>query len=405
MPFNDLPLKWHAIISAINSLEVPKPYSRRILQGVVVAPPRNHMLPDLMKGGPFQAQPLGPGLRPPEEAKGPFGRSLSSGRLTNLLLKAAFTTQAPDSGSTDCLQEKPVETAPSPGFGENLHPGARAGGSSSPSPVVFPMRSPPSGTTPPQDRCTCIFSGHCCSFADPIAANLEGAVTFEVPDLPEETLVEQEHTKALHGLRFTLAFVQHVLEIAALKGSAGEVAVGPEYQLPASLVADQISQLSREWSFTEQLVLYLKVAKLLSAGLQMAIEQIRAGKLCLSSTVKQVVHKLNELYKSSVLSCQSLSLRLQRFFVDKRWLMDCVPSIRAEKLIFSYAVQMVQSAALDEIFHHREDCMQRYHKALLLMEGLQQILTDQTDVENIDKCKLCIERRLLALLTGFSARC
>lgn len=40
-------------------------------------------------------------------------------------------------------------------------------------------------------------------------------------------------------------------------------------------------------SFAEQLVLYLKVAELLSSGLQTAIDQIRAGKLCLSSTVKQ----------------------------------------------------------------------------------------------------------------------
>lgn len=34
-------------------------------------------------------------------------------------------------------------------------------------------------------------------------------------------------------------------------------------------------------------MLYLKVAELLSSGLQTAIEQIKAGKLCLSSTVKQ----------------------------------------------------------------------------------------------------------------------
>lgn len=37
-------------------------------------------------------------------------RSLSAGRLTDLLLKAAFGTQAPDSGSVDSLQEKPMET-------------------------------------------------------------------------------------------------------------------------------------------------------------------------------------------------------------------------------------------------------------------------------------------------------
>lgn len=34
-------------------------------------------------------------------------------------------------------------------------------------------------------------------------------------------------------------------------------------------------------------MLYLKAAELLSSGLQTAIDQIRAGKLCLSSTVKQ----------------------------------------------------------------------------------------------------------------------
>ena len=40
--------------------------------------------------------------------------------------------------------------------------------------------------------------GHCCSFADPVTTNLEGAVTFEAPDLPEETLME---VRAQAGVR------------------------------------------------------------------------------------------------------------------------------------------------------------------------------------------------------------
>lgn len=63
------------------------------------------------------------------------------------------------------------------------------------------------------------------------------------------TRPQQEHTEILHGLRFTLVFVQHVLEIASLKGSASEMAGGPEYQLQESVVADQISLLSREWGW------------------------------------------------------------------------------------------------------------------------------------------------------------
>lgn len=50
----------------------------------------------------------GPGLVPAPHCSSP-SRSLSTGRLTDLLLKAAFGTQAPDSGSTDSLQEKPMD--------------------------------------------------------------------------------------------------------------------------------------------------------------------------------------------------------------------------------------------------------------------------------------------------------
>uniref|UniRef100_A0A452RR52 Unc-51 like autophagy activating kinase 1 n=1 Tax=Ursus americanus TaxID=9643 RepID=A0A452RR52_URSAM len=398
---NPLPPILGSPTKAMPAFDFPKtPSSQNLLtllarQGVVMTPPRNRTLPDLSEAGPFHGQQLGPGLRPSED-KSPFGRSLSTGRLTDLLLKAAFGTQAPDSGSTDSLQEKPMEIAPSAGLGGNLLPGARAGGASSPSPVVFTVGSPPSGTTPPQGPRARMFSvgsssslgsagsssarhlapgacseaapeapapGHCCTFADPVTVNLEGAVTFEAPDLPEETLMEVSAPRC--GRQFP-----------GPGGGGG---------------------------FAEQLVLYLKVAELLSSGLQTAIDQIRAGKLCLSSTVKQVVRKLNELYKASVVSCQGLSLRLQRFFLDKQRLLDRIQSVTAEKLIFSHAVQTVQSAALDEMFHRREDCVQRYHKALLLMEGLQHILTDQADVENIAKCKLCIERRLSALLTGICA--
>ncbi|XP_075024205.1 serine/threonine-protein kinase ULK1 isoform X6 [Calonectris borealis] len=393
MQRSPLPTIMGSPTKAVSPFEFPKtPSSQNLLtllahQGVMMTPTRNKTLPDLKEMGHFHCQQTGLGLRPVEEIK---GRSLSTGRLTDLLLKAAFGAQISEAGSSDSLNnEKPMEIAvgsssslSSGGSFTGRHLAVGTGGDAVEGPSSLRY-----------------------AFADPITANLEGAVTFEAPELPEETLMEQEHTDILRSLRFTLAFVHYVMEIAALKGSSSEMSssVTSEYQLQESVVADQISLLSREWSYAEQLVLYLKVAELLSSGLQMAIEQIKAGKLCLSSTVKQVVKKLNELYKSSVSSCHCLNMRLQRFFLDKQKLMDRINSITAEKLIFSYAVQMVQSAALDEMFHHREDCAQRYHKALLLMEGLLNIITEQGDIENINKCKLCIERRLSALLSGFCA--
>ncbi|XP_067862284.1 serine/threonine-protein kinase ULK1 isoform X2 [Heptranchias perlo] len=410
-------------------------------QGLTLASTRNRTVPDL---GPLHNQQIDFGLKPIDEIKGPFGRSLSAGKLSDLLLKAAFGGQISEAGSNDSLNaEKPMDiTAPAAAQGGYLYPGVGVAFSSSPAPVLFTVGSPPSGT-PPQSGRTRMFSvgssssmssvgsssgrvSHCspvgpgadssptsCEgpsslrfvYPDTITTNMEAMVTFEAPELPEETLMEREHTEILKNLRFTLVFVHCVMEIALAKGNPFEMcsSATSAYQLQESMVVDQISLLSKEWSYSEQLVLYMKVAELLSSALHMSKNQIKAGKLCPSSTVKQVVKKLNERYKSCVSHCRCLTVRLQRFFVDKQRLMDRINSITAEKLIYSHTVQMVQSTALDEMFQQGEDCVQRYHKALLLMEGLSQIITDQGDVDNISKCKQCIERRLSALQPGLCA--
>lgn len=131
-------------------------------------------------------------------------------------------------------------------------------------------------------------------------------------------------------------------------------------------------------SHAEQLVLYLKSAELLSTALHTAMERVKQGKLYPSATVKQgtspfiiiivvivhvrrrifkmilscpcaVVKRLNELYKSSVASCRSLSTRLERFFSRKHRLMDQITSITAERLLFSHTVQMVSKQNRPEI--------------------------------------------------------
>lgn len=142
-------------------------------------------------------------------------------------------------------------------------------------------------------------------------------------------------------------------------------------------------------SHAEQLVLYLKTTELLSTALHTAMEQVKQGKLYPSATVKQgrslfiqlkqkslisllfyfvhhpkaetiflcisactVVRRLNELYKSSVASCRSLSTHLEHFFSRKHRLMDQITSITAERLLFSHTVQMVgRKEGRQKLFH------------------------------------------------------
>lgn len=64
-----------------------------------------------------------------------------------------------------------------------------------------------------------------------------------------------------------------------------------------------------------------------------------------------VVRRLNDLYKSSVMSCRSLNARLERFFSRKHRLMDHINTITAERLLFSHTVQMVGFSAAFALSH------------------------------------------------------
>uniref|UniRef100_A0AAQ4NWW5 non-specific serine/threonine protein kinase n=1 Tax=Gasterosteus aculeatus aculeatus TaxID=481459 RepID=A0AAQ4NWW5_GASAC len=342
-------------------------------------------------------------------------RSLSTGRLSDMLLKATFGAHLVGEDSDESLNsEKSMDiTAP---------PTGRQRGflySDSPPPAIFTLGLQSRENTPP-DTTGPRMSGKCSpsyinsawllnsrllqggsrrnSESEAMDSTQHSSLVFHPPDLPEETLMEQAHTDELNELRFTLAFVLCVTELASSKCSMPEAVSSPDVSfLEQSLVTDQISLLSREWSYAEQLVLYMKAEEFLSSALHTAKETIKQGRLLPSATVKQVIRKLNELYKSCVTYCRTLNHRLQTFLLDKQKLMDRFNGLTAEKLIYSHTVEMVQCAALDEMFHYGTASVQRYHKALLLMEGLSRIITEEKDIDSIEKCKQCIERRLSAL--------
>uniref|UniRef100_A0A8C5QD82 Protein kinase domain-containing protein n=1 Tax=Leptobrachium leishanense TaxID=445787 RepID=A0A8C5QD82_9ANUR len=103
---------------------------------------------------------------------------------------------------------------------------------------------------------------------------------------------------------------------------------------------------------------------------------------------------LPDLKNISHFTCQQPGLGLlpveemKEPFVGLQNESDVLSDLRFYVWCFSY--NQVQSAALDEMFHHREDCVHRYHQALLLMDGLLNFMTEEADIENITKCELCV---------------
>ncbi|XP_051848062.1 serine/threonine-protein kinase ULK2 [Antechinus flavipes] len=377
-----------------------------------------------------------------QHSKATFGRSVSTGKLSDQQVKTPLGGQLYQ-GSTDSLNtERPMDTAPAGACGVVLGPPVPPGVSSRA--VMFTVGSPPSSATPPtctqmvlRTRTTSVGSnssgGSLCSTSGRVymgsppgiymgssppgaeaapslkyapygtsPPSLEGFITFEAPELPEETLMEREHTDTLRHLNTMLTFTECVLDLTAIRGGNPELCTSAVslYQIQESVVVDQISQLSKDWGQVEQLVLYMKAAQLLASSLHLAKAQIKSGKLNPSTAVKQVVKNLNERYKFCIAMCKKLTEKLNRFFSDKQRFIDEINSVTAEKLIYNCAVEMVQSAALDEMFQQTEDIVYRYHKAALLLEGLTKILQDPADIENVHKYKSSIERRLSALCYG-----
>ncbi|XP_064351400.1 serine/threonine-protein kinase ULK2 isoform X4 [Camelus dromedarius] len=365
-----------------------------------------------------------------QQIKAPFGRSVSTGKLSDQQVKAPLGGHQ---GSTDSLNaERPMDIAPAGACGVALAPpvGTAAGSRA----VLFTVGSPPHSAAAPTcahtvlrarpsagsggSLCGRVCTGSPpgpCSGASPPGAeaapglrhmpygasppSLEGLITFEAPELPEETLMEREHTDTLRHLNMMLMFTECVLDLTAVRGGSPELCTSAVslYQIQESVVVDQISQLSKDWGRVEQLVLYMKAAQLLAASLHLAKEQIKSGKLSPSAGVKQVVKNLNERYKFCITMCKKLTEKLNRFFSDKQRFIDEINSVTAETLIYHCAVETVQAAALDEMFQQTEDVVYRYHKAALLLEGLTKILQDPADIENVHKYKSSIERRLSAL--------
>ncbi|KAF7244308.1 Serine/threonine-protein kinase ULK2 [Varanus komodoensis] len=166
-----------------------------------------------------------------QHGKTAFGRSVSAGRLSDQQARAALGSQLYQ-GSTDSLNtERPMDTAPPGACGiVAVPPPVGSGGSSRA--VMFTVGSPPNSATPPtcthmvlRARTTSVGSsssgGSLCStsgrvlMGSPPGAymgssppgadaapclkympygvsppSLEGFITFEAPELPEETLME-----------------------------------------------------------------------------------------------------------------------------------------------------------------------------------------------------------------------
>ncbi|XP_043282720.1 serine/threonine-protein kinase ULK2 isoform X2 [Venturia canescens] len=202
-------------------------------------------------------------------------------------------------------------------------------------------------------------------------------LTFIAPELPEETLLEREHNEILAKLNFVVALCECVSEVARTRA-------GP---LGAPLGAMEQAGNAATKRRAEQVILFVRALQWLSSGLSLATQQLEAGRLQPTASVKEVVSTMNDKYRACLAECKQLnSAGLLR-----------QTGATADKILYNHAIQMCQSAALDELFGNPAECFQRYHTAQILFHSLSQHVNHSQDRALLIKYKAAVEKRLYVL--------
>lgn len=178
------------------------------------------------------------------------------------------------------------------------------------------------------------------------------------PELREGKLFQREHTEILTKLNFVMVLIECILECA---------------------------NPSRERS--ERLVLLVRALQLLSCGLTLATNELKSGHLQPSKNVKNVVKQLNEKFHKCLEDCKKLNTPsvLQKV------------SATAEKILYNYAIEMCQKAALNELQNNLAECFKKYQMAQILLHSLAQQINHKQDKALLSKYREAVEKRLALL--------
>ncbi|XP_068142050.1 serine/threonine-protein kinase unc-51 [Drosophila tropicalis] len=215
---------------------------------------------------------------------------------------------------------------------------------------------------------------------------------FQAPELSEETLMDREHNETLSKLNFVLALTDCIQEVADSRCAplstlmvAGSQTVGNDHhqhQIPP--------HAPEHCKRAERLVLLVRALQLLSSGLNLASQQLRNGQLKPSSNVKNALLTMNSKYRSILFESKRLNgsglLQKANAF-----------NITADKILYDYALDMCQAAALDELLKNTKNCFERYNTAHILLHSLVQKCNHPQDKLLLNKYRDAVEKRLSIL--------
>ncbi|XP_046839736.1 serine/threonine-protein kinase unc-51-like isoform X2 [Xenia sp. Carnegie-2017] len=227
-------------------------------------------------------------------------------------------------------------------------------------------------------------------------AGLEGTVMVEVAPLSCETLMEEEHVDALERIRNSLVYVDVIFDVLKTRSTPLRVLSESAFSKQTkSAIGDQIILVNSEYRKAEQLILCVKILRVINTTLEFAREEIKFGRLKPSDAVRKLIRTLNERNRQCLLRAkqinQQLSIRGRDIYTEKL-------TMSVEKLLYQHALEMCQIAALDELLvTEPRHCLERYRKAVLLLRTLEDNVLCKEDKILLEKYQIALDFRISVL--------
>ncbi|KAL8615273.1 hypothetical protein ACOMHN_051765 [Nucella lapillus] len=214
------------------------------------------------------------------------------------------------------------------------------------------------------------------------------------PELSEDTLMDDDHNQTMAKLSFILDVVECVVDLARSKGSNYHpmAASGSSPLDHTGLSPTHIPRFTQSQRVLEQLVLYLRAMQMMGQSISLAEQELKEDRLQYVTSLKNVLQQQNELYLYCVEECRVLYQQLGS--LCKTPLTTQLVINTADKLIYNYAVEQCQAAALDEVAGNTKECFQRYTTAQVLLHSLAQLAGNDHDKLLLEKYRKSVEVRL-----------
>ncbi|XP_073956650.1 serine/threonine-protein kinase unc-51-like protein Atg1 [Choristoneura fumiferana] len=165
-----------------------------------------------------------------------------------------------------------------------------------------------------------------------------------IPNLQEETILAEEHSKVFSQLNFVMMLGELLADLAVSCGA------------PLAALMDTSDERSTD---SVRLGLLVQAMQALAAGLRLAAAHYRSRTLQPTPQVRNVVSMMNGKYKWIV----NESRRLHEAGV--------VPAV-CDKILYEHAIELCQMAAIEELFGDIKECERRYMSAQVLLHSLVQ---------------------------------